>query len=393
MHYHALLLFVFLIGLGRAERISVIDQLDVSMDTMTSKLPSQKFTDILPELPRLFAMDDFVLPLNISENITVMQFSFAIVRHRIDADPDSITLVLMYNNASIEGPGEVFFSRSVRAPNNPPRWHNDSLGGHEIITLNLTQYEECSEHANHLFDLHNTTFLPRQTRLWVGFYVTGTHSINMSRAAQPATMENTVYWCMTNQSDPSPRNAPYFFIDEANILRKGLSVWSNASTVEKALPMFRSASHNMAWSLTLLSGSPPTFLEQLVRFSAKNTVLIIICSILVLVILSCCCYCVCAKCRRCRIRIPWPFGKSKNKETAYSKVDSHAVPTYNMNNTKESDTSISLESQSSSVDLYSSKQASRHNPSLKSTPSGRFIQENVANASFRSGGGDNSKQD
>lgn len=363
MHIVILLFFIATTTLGEivTERISIVNQLNVTTNDPTNKLVAQKFTDILPQLPRLYVMDDFVLPLNLSSNITIMQLSFTMIRLRRDADPDSISIVLMYNNPLTQGPGELFFTKTVRAPNNPPVWRNDSLGTHEVISLNITQGEQCALHPSVVFDFAEPTFLPRGVRLWLGFYVTGArHFVDA-----PTYAENIVFWCMTTETvadswtanDDKLPNAPYFFIDESNILSKGLTNWSNATTI-KTLLGIKSNSRNMAWSMTLLGVAPSSLLEILYTLSTKQIVAIVVCSILTLVILVLCVLCVCKQCRRCRIKrssaantVPsYDLGKRSNGVLYASSPDIQS-------------TEILLESSESSIPLE------------KSTASGRYIHQ------------------
>ena len=298
------------------ERLLVLDQLNASQD-LTNKLVCQKFTDILPQQPRLFVADDFLLPTNISTNITLFQLAFTILRLRHDSDPDAITVLLMYHDPVRQGPGAVFFTKTIRAPNNPPRWANESLGKPEIITINITVGEESSEDASVVFDLQNTTFLPRDTRLWLGLYVTGSRSY-----VETPYAENIFFWCTTDQPVPmmrnntNQRNAPFFFIDSSDILGKGLSNWSNASTVESLLRM-NSGTKNMAWSLTLLGTKPSSLIEMLQALGSKEMVAAIVCSVIGFAFVCGCALCICKRCKRC-----WPRKASSPPiYDLYSPVD------------------------------------------------------------------------
>lgn len=279
------------------ERVEIVSQLNASLDT-SHRLVSQKFTDILPQIPLLAGADDFMLPANISDNITILSLSFYIVRQFRDSDPDAITVSLMYNDATIEGPGQVFFTKSVRAPNNPPRWHNDSVGRIEVITLNITQNEQSSSDPAVYFDFTNTKWLPRQTRLWLSMYVTGTRSYDTA----PPNAENVLFWCMTTTTTIAT-NAPYFFRDSENIMGRGFINWTNASMVEKALN-FKSPSRNMAWSVALLGVAPSTFLEMLQGMDTKKMIAVVVCSIIGVLFMCGCVLCICKRCRRCRRKSP-----------------------------------------------------------------------------------------
>lgn len=295
-----LLLFVlFARGEILTERVPILDQLNASLDA-SNKLVSQRFTDILPQLPLLRAADDFMLPANISANITVMQLAFTIVRQLRDNDPDSITVSLMYNDPVTQGPGTVFFTKSIRAPNNPPRWHNDSLNVPEVITFNITQNEESSTNPSVYFNFGDPLFLPRQTRLWLAMHVTGIRSYDIS----PPHAENVLFWCIAEAPvnktwEQGALNAPYFFMDAANIMAKGLTNWTNASSVEKALG-FTSRSQNMAWSLTLIGTAPSTFLELIKTIDPKKLIAVIVCSVIGLLFVCACVLCICKRCRRCK---------------------------------------------------------------------------------------------
>lgn len=288
-----LLLFLLVLCRGEIliEHIEIVSQLNASLE-QSHRLVSQKFTDILPQIPLLAGADDFMLPANISDNITILQLSFSIVRQFRDSDPDVITVALMYNDVTIEGPGQVFFTKSVRAPNNPPRWHNDSLGQIEVITLNITQNEQSSSDSTVYFDFHDTKWLPRQTRLWLSMYVTGKRSYDIA----PPHTENVLFWCMTSTK---ATNAPYFFRDSENIMGRGFVNWTNASMVEKALN-FNSVSHNMAWSVALVGVAPSTLLEMLQSMDTKKVVAIVVCSLIGILFVCGCVLCLCKRCRRCR---------------------------------------------------------------------------------------------
>ena len=349
-----LLLLLFLAGLyhnSRAEilteRIEIVSQLNASLDE-SHRLVSQKFTDILPQLPLLAAADDFMLPANISDNITILSLSFNVVRQFRDTDPDAITVSLMYNDPSIKGPGQVFFTKSVRAPNNPPRWHNDSLERIEVITLNITQNEQSSSDPTVYFDFANTRWLPRQTRLWLSMYVTGVNSYEI----EPPNAENVLFWCMTTIPGSS---APYFFRDGENIMSRGFINWTNASVVEKALN-FKSPSQNMAWSVALIGVAPSTFLEMIQSMDSKKMIAIVVCSLIGITFVCACVVCLCKRCRRCKRRSPPPvefIDLSRYPPTS-------SPPLYPP--TQNDDSAVT----------YSEISLDGH--SLKSTPSGRYLE-------------------
>jgi len=281
------------------ERVPILDQLNASLDP-SNKLVSQKFTDILPQMPMLRGADDFVLPANISANITMMQLSFAIVRQFRDSDPDSITVSLMYNDPLTQGPGQVFFTKSIRAPNNPPRWHNDSLNVAEVITFNITQNEESATNPSVYFNFGDPAFLPRQTRLWLTMYVTGSRSYDIA----PPHAENVLFWCIAANAPPPPVNntwqdAPYFFMDEADIMGRGLTNWTNASRAESPLG-FVSRSRNTPWAVTLVGTAPSTFLEMLQTMDTKKLIAVVVCSVIGLLFVCACVLCICKRCRRCK---------------------------------------------------------------------------------------------
>ena len=332
------------------ESVPILDQLNASLDT-SNKLVSQRFTDILPQIPLLHGADDFVLPANISNNITIMRLSFTIVRQFRDSDPDSITVSLMYNDPVTNGPGVVFFTKSVRAPNNPPRWYNDSLEVPEIITFNITQNEVSSTNQSVYFNFADTVFLPRQTKLWLTMYVTGTRSYDIS----PPYAENVLFWCIAANATQSILNAPYFFVDESDIIGKGLTNWTNASRVETLLG-FTSRSKNMAWSLTLVGVAPSTFLEMLQSIDTKKLVVVIVCSIVGLLFICLCVMCICKRCRRCRRR-------TLSNTVAFSELNSTI-------NTVPSSSSYLDENALSEISLDGSKASH----TLRSTTSGRYLE-------------------
>lgn len=280
----------FLSGAIITESVVVITQRNAS-ESRKNKLVCQKFTDE-PQEPRLFAADHFSLPENISSVINTFQLKFVVIRLRHDADPDSITVVLMYDEPKTQSPGTVFFTKTVRAPGNPPIWRNDTVGETELIELNITQGEVDSQGV--VFDIQNTTFLPRgvQQRLWLGIYATGArHFVLLPRS------ENVFFWCTTDQLAAVGETTPYFFRDESNLMKIPLFVnWTNATVVETLLGL-NSGEKHMAWSLTLLSVVPVGILEKLQQLNTRELVLI---SVSVAVGIFFMCGCVCCICKRCK---------------------------------------------------------------------------------------------
>lgn len=341
------------------ERILIIDQLNVSSiasEAAKSKLVTQKFTDILPTVPLLYAMDDFILPIDLSENITIMSLSFTIIRQRRDTDPDSITVIIRDSDPNTGAPDAHIFCKTIRAPNNPPLWHNDSLGVPEIISINITQGEACTEHPSVLFDLKNTSFLPRNTPLWIGFYVTGARSY----VDTPAYAENIVFWCTTikKSGNNETEDGPYYFIDEANILGKGFSNWTAASKVESMMG-FTSVSRNMAWSLTFLTVVPTTYWEILVGMNRTHLIAIILGSLTGLFIFCICLYCACRVGRRCRFR------------RGSSSID---IPFHELSK-RSSEQHINVHGNDIYLDTDSSQSIQSHEFSTKSSPSGKYLHE------------------
>jgi len=352
------------------ERIHVLSQLNASTE-VSNKLVSQRFTDNLPQVPLLGAADDFILPANISANISIFQLSFSIVRIFRDTDPDSITVALMYNDPLTEGPGAVFFTKTVRAPNNPPRWHNDSLGVPEIISLNITQDEGSANDPFVYFDIHNETFLPRQTRLWLRVYVTGMRSYDL---AEPHA-ENVVFWCITSEKvnqtwqETALSNAPYFFRDDADYMEEGLVNWTNASVLEPLLGI-NAKSRNMAWSLDLIGVAPSNFLEMIQGLSPKQLVSVIVCIIIGSAFLCGCIMCICKRCKRCKRRtgsLPlYDLGMGTPSTTTYKPVSGIELD--------ETNSEVSLESTANTTTATTSTTTTMASNSLKSSPSGKFLQ-------------------
>lgn len=267
----------------------------IASQNIQNKLVSQRFTDIVPQVPLLYAADYFKLPQNISTNINTMQIFLTILRLTSGTDPDSITLVLLYDNNLTHSPGEAFFTKTVRAPNNPPIWRNTTVGERELISLNISQGEVSGLDGETLFDLSNTSFLPRETRLWMGFYVTGPRAyIESSRS------ESVVFWCTTDKIGEYGDSIPYFYIDESDILKRGFINWTNASVIEKTLGL-NSFEKHMAWSLDLLAVEPSTVIEMIQSLPASEIAIIVVSSLVGLVILVCCSICICKRCRRCRM--------------------------------------------------------------------------------------------
>jgi hypothetical protein len=276
-----LLLLVLLLLTVRSEFVleshTIVNQSGVSMTApLQNKLLCQNFTDILPQLPLLVAADDFVLPGNLTGNLTVFQMLFSVIRLRNDADPLSLTVTLHYSDPATNNgtPGLLFFNKTVVAPGNPAQWDNTTLGQVGAIGINISQGEACNTNASVLFDFNNTVFLPRQTRLWVALYATGPRNMILSPYS-----ENSLSWCTSgailesemNQSD----NGVYCYRDASNILRKGLLNWTVAPLVERRLSL-NSSTYQMAWTLTLLALAPPTWYEKIQEMATKEAVIIVV---------------------------------------------------------------------------------------------------------------------
>lgn len=297
MHLLLLLLLLFLLfpileAEIVTESLSLVNQSVTPITNLRNKLIAQKFTDILPQLPLLQEADDFVLPVNFSSNLTIFYLSFSVVRVRTTSDPVSLTLQLLYTNESTQGPGEVFFTKVVSAPGNPPLWDNTTLGQVSVIQLNLTKGDMSSDNSGAIFDLANTTLLPRETRLWVSFYATGARDFTLTPYA-----ENNLFWLTSGDNlTTDENNSVYYFVDASNVLKQRLSTWSNASVVEERLKL-NSTSLQMAWQLTLLAVAPSNFWETLQKMATKEMAIVIVCSVVgFCLFLACLCVCV----RRCR---------------------------------------------------------------------------------------------
>ncbi len=322
------------------EKLDIVTQLDsLSLNTQ-DRLVCQKFTDIQPQEPLLQAADDFTLPLNISTNITIFSVQFAISRIRDTTEPDLLTIVLMYDEPSTQSPGQIFFTKSVRAPNNPPMWQNTSnneTATTEIISVNITNGEQSSTNNSVVFDLHDTVLLPRGKRLWLSFYVTGQRNEVIVNGTTRS--ESVLFWCISGPNTNSTvidASSPYFYVDHADVLGLSLSRWQNASYVQMKLGLsLVTGSHNMAWSVSLLATQPSTFYEIVASYATKNIVIIVSCSIVALVILLCCALCVCRRCKRCcQLRHRYALHRKNTPDT---------IPIYELVIPQPHDNTVELE--------------------------------------------------
>jgi len=347
-----LCLISFSSGAEIIERLVVVPARNLSTG-VANRLVCQKFSDIQPQQPCLHAADHFSLPLNISSAINTLYFSFLIRRVRHDADPDSITLQLMYDNTvKPNSPGSVFFSKTVRAPNNPPMWSN--VSNEELINLNVSQGEWDGDV---MFDLANTSFLPREKRLWLGLFVTGERHYRADPYA-----ENIFYWCTTDQAARVGDKTPYYYKDEADFMTGGFTNWTNGTVVQIAFGLKAEEKH-MAFSLTLLAVVPTTILEKLEQVQSKGV--IIGCVILAFLVMCCCVLCICKRCKQWRISL----GKRRGGDTTTPvyQVETLYEPISTTGTTSTTDSHIDLETKSgsaSTIDKFPSiRSGSGRNPS------------------------------
>lgn len=322
-----------------------------------NKLVCQKFTDIQPQIPILYAADHFSLPGNISSAINTFQLLFTVQRLRNDVDPDSITVVLMYDVPLTQSPGSIFFSKNVRAPGNPPLWRNETVGQVEVISLNITQGEMDGETR---FDFANTTFLPREQRLWIGLYVIGERHF----MAEPHA-ENVFFWFTTDQKAMAGERTPYFYRDESNLLNRGFRNWTNATMVESAFGLTSGEKH-MAWSLTLSAVVPSTFIEMLQAIPTGELVLIIIAVLAGILCMCCCVICICKRCRVCCRRNLASLNTGKTASVPLYKLVPHNS---NDNGASDTESQVSLEATYASASTMEKLQT----PKSGRTPSSAYL--------------------
>lgn len=217
-----------------------------------NRIVCQNFTDFLPSVIFMYAADDFVVPQpDLALRYTALQVQLGLVRMKHDENPRSLTVQLLRNNDADDSPGRAFYSHTYVL-----NWSDAQLDTPFNLTLRLTTGDANEMDSRAPFDVMDEVLLPRDTRLWLALYATGPRNWAMTMA------ENSLFW---STAAPSARNAtlssvlrnrPYFFRDATNALREGFINWTAAPVVERVFGM-DSVSHNLAWSLALVSQDTP----------------------------------------------------------------------------------------------------------------------------------------
>lgn len=292
---------VLLLGLSQAQSISIVDR---NTPDIKTRLISAQFTDFLPRKVTLYAVDYFRLSstLNTTANLTIASFTFATLRSRSDRDPESLTLVLFYKNTStgIDIPAATpFFSKRVNAPGEPPEWQNASMTDVVYIQVNISNGDKSEHDASVIFDLANASLLPRDTLMWVGFYMTGSRNHSFETG-----LDNCLYWVMNNNTQvdnattTNESDSFFYHLDSGNTASHSLECWNNASAVATKFRI-NTSSHQMAWTLRLLGDDSTSYFDYYMkRMGTKELVIIVFASIAGFIVLCVCsCWCV----RKCRL--------------------------------------------------------------------------------------------
>lgn len=372
-----LLAIVLLLSLSKAERVNIVER---NTPDIKTRLICAQFTDFLPRKVALYAVDYFRIPSNLTTttNLSTASFTFATLRSRNDRDPESLTLVLFYGelNATVDMPAATpFFTKQVSAPGDPPAWQNVSMTNITNIQVNISNGEKSQHDPSVIFDLANASLLPRDTLLWVGFYMSGARNHSAVTAS-----DNCLYWVVNNQQEVViNESGTFFYYLDAGVAvsQQTIVYWNNASTVVSKLRV-NTSSRQMAWTLYLLSDSSPSYLDYLKRMGTKEMVIIVFASLASFIVLCVCgCWCF-RKCRlvsmRRREHALRGSNASRGKKTVENLNTSYYSP---VNMTKDSvplevwstdEVSINLSQNAVPFDDISTTTTTK-----KYTPAGRFI--------------------
>lgn len=291
-----LLVVILFIGLLWGEQFIVVDH---SVAQLSPRLMTFQFTDLPPttqSIPALlYAVDAFRLPTTLNTNFSVASFTFSAIRTHSDRDPESLTLVLFYSDntttSCIKPAATPFFMKRVNAPGNPPAWPSTNISE---LQINVSRGEPSALDASVIFDLGNTSLLPRDTVLWVGFYATGARNFNFT-----SNTYNCLYWLFGQEATPAAtlNTTSFHFLDVSNLLHRNLTTWTNASETLHRLN-YRTNATVMAWTLRLVSATESSIFEYLARMGTKEIVIVVFASLAgVIIVCVCTCWCV----RKCRL--------------------------------------------------------------------------------------------
>ena len=280
-----MLFLLFILPLAcYSQSLFVINQPHASFN-LQNRLSCYQFTD--PSMPVanpvLQAADDFALTEDLA-NYSGLVFSFTTIRYKNSAiQPKGVAISLMYNNDQLDAPGVVFFQKTLYSF----KWDDSTLGQLTSLNVSIINGDLSSLDNQTRFNLNNVTLVPPLKRLWVSFYAIGDRNYIVSPRS-----ENNLYWMTTSDPETESLSQMYFYIDSANLLRKGFASWTNATVVESKKGM-NSTTLNMAWSLLLFNNAttPTTFFGDVSPAKAIGIAFAVISS----VFLACCVCIICCR--------------------------------------------------------------------------------------------------
>jgi hypothetical protein len=280
--YRALLLVAICIGGARARlglaNVSVLNQTNVYQTAdkfdLGNALLCQNITDKWA-FPLLKAADDFVVPSDSFfeargvphglQDCGNLWLSLSTIRRKNDLSPASATLEFWRHNASSGLPvstGRPFYSKTWPWPSNNYMWQRDWLNRPWDTAFRL-QLNELGDDQVTRFAFRDEAFMPRDSPIWVAFYVT------LALHQDQRLMANQVYWATLNNetgSTPPPPALPggmdnhdFVYRDERDFLQNGWTQWTTAVTVERAM-MIEPTTNQMAWRVAfecLCDPDPP----------------------------------------------------------------------------------------------------------------------------------------
>jgi hypothetical protein len=375
-----LLAFMLLLGLSKAEKVSIVER---NTPDIKTRLICAQFTDFYPRKVALYAVDYFRIPTNLTttSNLSTALFTFATLRSRNDRDPESLTLVLFYGepNVTIDMPAATpFFTKRVSAPGEPPTWQNVSMTDITNIQVNISNGEKSEHDPSVIFDLANASLLPRDTLLWVGFYMSGTRNHSTVTGS-----DNCLYWVVNHQQEMNINESGTFFyyLDTGvAVSQQTIVYWNNASTVVSKLRV-NTSSRQMAWTLYFQSDSSPSYLDYLKRMGTKEMVIIVFASLASFIVLCVCgCWCF-RKCRlvsmRRRERARQGSNASRGKKTVENLNTSYYSPVYTTKDSAPlemwSTDEVSLDASQHATQFDDIPTMTIPSTAKKYTPAGRFI--------------------
>jgi hypothetical protein len=232
-----------------------------------NRIRCYEMTDILGS-PSVMVADDFIITSSTSENYTScesLNFTLNTIRTFQDQNPLAIIIMLMYHDNITNGPGKVFFKRTLLSPNNTGIW--DTLVNVPSFTSFIINHGDLDDDNTTKFDFYS---LPRYQTLWFSFYGIGPRDFSVS-----TYRENSMFWITLNNNtiastpvvNPLFQNASltvpnydYFIrsIDVDNMLKFNMSNWTDA-IISQPYMLVSTKTYNMAWSvqMTCFHNTPP----------------------------------------------------------------------------------------------------------------------------------------